>query len=72
MRLDFETGIAFGQALQRLTSVETRVSRIEPRVDRLEIVLRTLLLAVLAAGALATNIVPREIAELLLALLKRG
>ena len=66
MRFDFEMGIAFGEALQRLKVVSCRVSKVELRVDRLELVMRGLLLAALSAASAATNMLPEQIADALL------
>lgn len=65
MRLDFETGIGFGRALERIRSTERRLDRIEPRLDRVELMQRAALLVALLALALALNLAPQEIAELL-------
>lgn len=71
MRFDFEMGIAVGEALQRLRAVDRRVSTVEGRVDRLELVMRGVLLVLLAAAAVLTNVMPQAIADLIIGVARK-
>lgn len=76
--LNWETGVAFGQALERLRSVETRQDHLEASVEKVHqevcslkhLILRGVLLVAIWAAGLMLNLPAERAGEITAAMLK--